>query len=60
MSQEWDIKVCGKVCAGTGQPFTDGQPIRSRLSFGQEGYVRQDFSEAGWTPDVQTGSVSFW
>ncbi len=60
MSQEWEIKACGRTCAGTQQPFADGQPIFSCLQFGPEGYVRKDYSEAGWTGEVRSGVVSFW
>ncbi len=45
MSQEWEIKSCGRGCAGTGAPFADGQSIYSCLQAGPEGYVRKDFSE---------------
>lgn len=60
MSQEWEIKSCQHACAGTGQPFEDGQRIFSRLVFTQEGYVRHDFSEAGWNDEARRGAVSFW
>lgn len=60
MSQEWEIKPASKVCAGTGQPFADGQAIYSRLTTGETGYARADYSEAGWTDDVRNASVSFW
>mgnify|MGYP001236486360 CR=1 FL=1 len=60
MSQEWDIKACGKVCAGTGQPFEDRQPIHSCLYFGEEGYARKDFSAAGWSTASREGAVSVW
>jgi hypothetical protein len=60
MSQEWEIKTCSKACKGTGQPFADGQIIVSRLCFTQEGYVREDYSEAGWTQQHRDSSVSFW
>ncbi len=60
MSQEWEIKSCGRGCAGTGSPFADGQPIYSCLQAGPEGYVRKDFSEPGWTEEARQGVVSFW
>ena len=60
MSQEWEIKTCSRVCAGTSQPFADGQPIVSCLQFGAEGYQRKDYSEPGWTPEARVGVVSFW
>jgi hypothetical protein len=60
MSQEWDIKACGHACAGTGEPFADGQVIHSCLYFGEEGYARKDFSEAGWTDAARQGALSVW
>lgn len=60
MSQEWEIKSCSRACAGTNQPFLDGQAIISCLHFGEEGYQRKDFSEAGWTEEARKGVVSFW
>lgn len=60
MSQEWDIKACGKACAVTGQPFADRQMIHSCLYFGEEGYARKDFSEAGWSEAARQGAVSCW
>jgi hypothetical protein len=60
MSQEWEIKSCSRLCAGTNQPFVDGQSIHSCLMFGAEGYQRKDFSEAGWTDEARQSAVSFW
>ena len=60
MSQEWEIKSCGRSCAGTQQPFDDGQPITSCLVYGPEGYQRKDFSDAGWTEEARKDVVSFW
>jgi hypothetical protein len=60
MSQEWEIKPAGRVCAGTGQPFADGETIYSRLLFTEEGYQRADYSAAGWTDEERGRSKSFW
>ena len=60
MSQEWDIKASGRICAATGQPFVDKQPIFSVLSFSDSGYSRADYSEAGWTEELRKSAVSFW
>lgn len=60
MSQEWDIKACTHACAATGAPFEDGQAIHSCLYFGEEGYTRKDFSEAGWSDEVRRDAVSVW
>ena len=60
MSQEWEIKSCSRVCKATGEPFADRQTIISRLSFTPEGYVREDYSEAGWAQAHRESSVSYW
>ena len=60
MSQEWDIKVCSHVCAVSGEPFADGQIIYSRLDFGQEGYIRRDFSQGAWDEKAKDGALSCW
>ncbi len=59
-NQEWNIQVCGKICAATGQPFTDGQAIISKLSVSPEGFVRADYSEAGWTDETRKDAISHW
>lgn len=59
-NQEWNIQARGHVCAGTGQPFADGQPIYSKLFVTPEGFARLDYSEAGWTEDVRKDAVSHW
>ncbi|MCO5044698.1 MAG: hypothetical protein M9963_02520 [Kiritimatiellae bacterium] len=60
MAQEWEIKALGHVCAGTQEPFADGQPLISCLFRGEEGYERRDYSEAGWEAAPKEGVVSFW
>lgn len=60
MSQEWEIRACGKACAATNEPFADGQAIHSCLYHGDEGYSRKDFSEAGWTEAARAGAISVW
>lgn len=60
MSQEWEIKACGHVCAATGQPFADGQVIHSCLYHGEDGYMRRDFSNDGWTDEARQGALSHW
>lgn len=60
MAQEWEIKSLGHICAATGEPFVDGQALVSCLVRGSEGYIRRDYSEAGWLTATQDGVVSFW
>lgn len=60
MAQEWEIKALGHVCAGTGEPFADGQSLISCLVRGAEGYERHDYSDAGWRAAAKGGVLSFW
>jgi len=60
MAQDWDIRARADGCAKTGEPFADGQRIVSRLTFGAEGYQRQDYAEANWSADLQNGALSVW
>lgn len=59
-NQEWNVQACGKVCAATNVPFTDGQPIFSKLAVGPEGFVRADYSKDGWTDDVKKAALIHW
>lgn len=59
-NQEWNIQACAHVCAGTGQPFADGQKIFSKLYVTPEGFARLDYSEAGWTDENRKDAVSHW
>ena len=60
MSQDWEIRASSKVCQVTGQPFTDQQPIYSKLVYTEQGYQRQDFSENAWKELPKDDAVSFW
>lgn len=60
MAQDWDIKACGRSCRATGEPFADGQHIFSRILFGPDGYVREDYSAGGWREELGQGALSFW
>lgn len=60
MAQDWDIKSRGHACAGTGEPFVDGQALISCLVRGEAGYERRDYSLAGWSDEVRATAVSFW
>ena len=60
MSQEWEIRASSKVCHVTGQPFTDKQPIYSKLVYTEQGYERRDFSEQAWKELPKDDAVSFW
>ena len=60
MAQEWNIRSRGEVCAGTGEAFSDGDTVVSRLVFDEEGYRREDYSEGQWTEALKDASVSVW
>lgn len=60
MGQDWDIKARGHLCAATGQPFADGQPLVSCLVRCEEGIERRDYSESGWSGAQRDSVVSYW
>lgn len=60
MAQEWNIRSRGVVCAKTGETFADGILVVSRLVFCEDGYVREDYSEAQWTDALKDDAVSVW
>lgn len=60
MSQDWDIKKRADACMKTGDGFGDGQRYVSRLTFGAEGYVREDFAEEVWDQSMAEGALSVW
>ncbi|HOW96328.1 MAG TPA: hypothetical protein P5567_13930 [Kiritimatiellia bacterium] len=58
--QEWNIKEPCAECKACHRAFADKEPIWSRLTFGAEGYERQDCCAVCW-PGAQKGdSVSAW
>ena len=59
-AQDWDIQNRGQACAATEAEFEDGQVIWSRLRHGDEGYVREDFSEDAWEALEDTSGLSVW
>jgi hypothetical protein len=60
MSTDWDIKSRGDTCAKSGEAFADNQRYVSRLVFGIEGYVREDFAEENWDESMAEGALSVW
>jgi hypothetical protein len=60
MSNEWDIKSRGDHCAKTEKPFADGERYVSRLTFSEEGYVREDYAESVWDEELAEGALSVW
>jgi len=49
MAQDWEIKPRGECCNECRAAFSDGQVYLSRLVFGQDGYVRDDYCETCWS-----------
>lgn len=60
MSQDWNIRTRGTTCKASEQPFEDGIEVYSRLVFGEEGYVREDYSSDAWNEALKTGAMSVW
>jgi len=60
VQQDWDIKARSNQCHRTEQVFEDGQVIYSRLLFTEEGYVREDFTEAAWELLEDKMALSTW
>lgn len=62
MNSEWNIRTCADQCAACQKKFADREPLMSRLRFGAEGYLREDFCSACWpTRTAGDGAeVSAW
>jgi len=58
--QDWNIREREHCCTATGEAFADGGTVFSRLLFNEQGYVREDFSEARWDESLREGAVSVW
>ena len=60
MGQDWNIKVRGHECYASRAPFEEGRKVFSRLVFGEEGYVREDYSREHWNEGLREQAVSVW
>ena len=58
--QDWEIRPRGEACDRTEKPFADGEPFMSRLTFGEQGYVREDFSMEAWPEVAAEPALSVW
>ncbi|MBP7830596.1 MAG: hypothetical protein KA248_11825 [Kiritimatiellae bacterium] len=58
--QEWNIKMPAAACASCGKSFADREAIYSRLTFGAEGYQRDDCCAGCWPEAQKTPSLSSW
>jgi len=61
MVQDWEIKPRSNACRECKTAFENMQPCQSVLSFGAEGYMRDDYCEACWDAKGKTISAfSAW
>ncbi len=64
LPETWHVRTRSRVCAETGEAFTEGQPIVTALFPDPEssGYLRKDFAEKAWQElDEEAGkSFSHW
>ena len=61
INQDWDIKPRAAVCGKCQAPFTDRQEYVSRLTYGADGYARQDCCAACWSEaESAPQAVSVW
>lgn len=64
LNESWHLRGRSRECAGTGAPFSEGQPIVTALFPDTEssGYLRKDFSETAWKErgDDEAQPFSSW
>jgi hypothetical protein len=63
MNSEWNIRSCADQCAACQKKFADRERLMSRLRFGPDGYLREDYCAACWPaqPAAEAGAeVSAW
>ena len=62
MNSEWNIRSCADQCASCQAKFGDREALMSRLRFGEDGYVREDFCASCWAArSADAGAeVSAW
>ena len=62
MNSEWNIRTCTDQCLACQRKFADQETLMSRLRFGADGYLREDFCVACWeTRSAGDGAeVSAW
>lgn len=58
--QDWDVRARSEACSKCGKPFADLDEFYSRLSFGEEGYKRDDFCTDCWAQVADEPAVSIW
>jgi hypothetical protein len=62
MNTEWNIRTCADQCATCQKKFADRENLTSRLRFGPDGYLREDYCSACWPAQAAGSSaeVSAW
>jgi len=58
--QDWDVRARSDECVKCGKPFGDQEEFFSRLTFGEEGYKREDFCAACWAEVGTEAALSIW
>ncbi len=59
-TQDWDIRARGESCGDCGRPFADRETLYSRLTFGSDGYQRDDYCEPCWSRQKEEPALSVW
>ena len=63
MNSEWNIRTCADQCGACQKKFADRERLMSRLRFGPDGYLREDYCLACWPAPAGAGAaaeVSAW
>jgi hypothetical protein len=60
MNQEWNIKSRNETCLKCTKSFADGETFFSRLTFGEEGYAREDYCDPCWKEHAEDKALSVW
>jgi hypothetical protein len=57
---EWNIQPRSNSCTACQQPFADKAPYHALLTFGSDGYHRQDLCGTCYTETARAGAVCYW
>ena len=62
MSTDWNIRACSDQCQACSKKFEDRETLSSRLRFGEDGYVREDYCVGCWPGRVPgaDAEISAW
>jgi len=60
-ASSWEVRSRATHCSATGEAFSDGQTLMSRLlDDGMGGVRREDFALAAWNKDLHDASLYCW